>query len=118
MMFKHAINFAIRSFRSRKLIFFESILTVFLGTLSISLLYTYVNNELTMDNFNKREKDILITALRESVNGQLRGICASKFLEYDYKDEPGIECYTSVLKYNKGEMIAIYAEKSYLPEMF
>jgi len=57
-MLKHYIKIAFRNFKSNRLIFTGSIVTVFLCALCISLLFTYVHNELTMDDFHKREKDM------------------------------------------------------------
>ena len=58
-MLKYYLKHAIQNFRSKKLISAGSIITVFLGALCISLLFSYFRHELSMDGFHKREDDIL-----------------------------------------------------------
>ena len=71
-MLKHYIKFALRNFRSNKIIFGGSLLTLCLGALCISLLFSYVHNELSMDDFHKHKEDVYMVtkeiAIRK-VNG-------------------------------------------------
>ncbi|MEC3907022.1 ABC transporter permease [Tamlana sp. 2201CG12-4] len=65
-MLKHYTKFAFRNFRSNKVIFAGSLTTLCLGALCISLLFSYVHNELTMDDFHKGEKDIYMMTMKRS----------------------------------------------------
>ena len=67
-MLKHYIKFAIRNFFSNKVIFAGSLATLCLGALCISLLFSYVHNELTIDDFHKRKKDIYVFMAKDSPN--------------------------------------------------
>ncbi|MBD0833772.1 ABC transporter permease [Aestuariibaculum sediminum] len=65
-MLKHYLKFAIRNFRSNKVVFSGSLATLCLGALCISLLFSYVYNELTMDDFHEHEKDIYMVTMKQS----------------------------------------------------
>ena len=84
-MVKHYLKLAFRNFRATKLIWGGSIVTVFLGTLSISLLFTYVYNELSMDGFHHRKDDIFLTVFQASPESQKEYLNAKSFLRFDYK---------------------------------
>ncbi|MFV0590638.1 MAG: ABC transporter permease [Draconibacterium sp.] len=115
-MIIHYLKFALRNFNSNRLVFVGSLVTVLLSSLCISLLYTYINNELSMDDFHKREKDIYLLTIQQSAESQLEAIDASLFFGFNYKDYPGVENLTSVKKFPKGELVFKYGEKSISPE--
>jgi len=109
-MLKHYLKYAIRSFKSNRLIFIGSIASVFLSALCISLLFTYIRNELTMDNFHKREKDIYLLTVQQSPESQIEAIEANLFFGFNFKDYPELETLTTVKKYKKGEIRFVYNE--------
>ena len=115
-MVKHYLKQTFRNFRAAKLIFGGSIITVFLGVLSISLLFTYVYNELSMDNFHHREKDIYMTVIRTSPESQWKGIEATSFFKFNYKEYPELENLVSLVKYKEGEVQFTFKESSFSPE--
>ncbi|MBN2638418.1 MAG: ABC transporter permease, partial [Bacteroidales bacterium] len=115
-MIIHYLKFAVRNFKSNRLVFVGSLVTVLLSSLCISLLYTYIHNELSMDNFHKREKDIYILTIQQSLETQLEAIDARLFFGFNYKDYPGVENLTSVKKFPKGECVFRFGEKSVSPE--
>ena len=115
-MLKHYLKYAIRNFRSNRLVFAGSIATVFLGVLCISLLFSYIRNELSMDNFHKRGKDIYLLTVQQSPESQAELIDARLFFGFNYKDYPGIENLTTIKKYKKGEIIFKYGANSDSPE--
>ena len=108
-MLKHYIKFAIRNFRSNKIIFGGSLFTICLGALSISLLALYIFNEFTRNDFHKREKDIYLTVVKSSPESQWENAQPSLFFDFDYTDYPEIESATTVMKYSEGD-IAISSE--------
>lgn len=65
-MIKYYIKFAFRNFRSNKIIFAGSLATLCFGALCISLLFSYIYNELTMDDFHERGQDIYMVAMKQS----------------------------------------------------
>jgi putative ABC transport system permease protein len=111
-MLKYYLKYALRNFKSNRLIFAGSIATVFLGAICISLLSSYIHNELSMDNFHEREKDIYLITVQPSPESQIEAIDASLFFGFNYKDYPGIENLTNVKKYEKGEIVFKYGESS------
>ncbi|QGY44683.1 FtsX-like permease family protein [Maribellus comscasis] len=115
-MLKHYLKYAIRNFKSNRLVFAGSIATVFLGALCISLLFTYIRNELSMDNFHKREKDIYLITLKDSPESKPEAWEADLFFKFNYKDYPEIESFTDVKKYREGEIKFTYNEHSFSPE--
>ncbi len=114
-MLKHYLKTAFRNFRSNRLIFAGSIVTVFLSALCISLLFTYVHNELTMDDFHKREKDIYLITFKDSPESRPEAWEASVFFDFDYRKYPEIEAFTDVKKYREGEIKFTYNESSFSP---
>ncbi len=115
-MLNHYLKYTIRNFRSNRLIFVGSVFTVFLSALCISLLFTYIYNELSMDNFHKREKDIYLLTIQQSPESQLEAIDASLFFNFNFKDYPEVENLTTIKKYKKGEIVFKYGETSISPE--
>nr|WP_319271209.1 ABC transporter permease [uncultured Draconibacterium sp.] len=114
-MLKHYLKYAIRNFRSNRLIFAGSILTVFLCALCISLLFTYVHNELTMDDFHKREKDIYMVTFKDAPESKPEAWEANTFFDFDYNNYPEIEACVTLKKYRKGEIKFTYGESSFSP---
>ncbi|WP_185957499.1 ABC transporter permease [Saccharicrinis carchari] len=115
-MLKHYLRQSFRNFKSNKLIFGGSIFTASLCALCISLLFAYVHNELTMDNFHKREKDIYLITTQASPESQAVLNSASLFFDFNYKKHPELENLVHIQKYEEGEIKFIVDEKIYLPE--
>jgi putative ABC transport system permease protein len=115
-MFKHFIKIAFRSFRGNPFIFAGSIVTVFLCALCISLLFTYVHNELTMDNFHQREKDIYLMTVQQSPQSQVELMAASRSFDFNFKEYPEIENLTRLQKYNSNRLKFVVGESVYSPE--
>ena len=115
-MLKHYLNYAFRNFRSNRLVFAGSIASVFLGVLCISLLFTYIWNELSMDNFHHREKDIYLLTVQQSPESLPEASDALLFFGFNYKEYAEIENLTTIKKYKNGEIIVSYNDKSLSPE--
>lgn len=116
-MVKHFLKLAIRKFQSNKLIFTGSIITVSIGALCISLLFSYVNNELTTNGFHKRVKDIYMIVVQASPGSGYEAIEASSFFNYNYKDYPEVESLVSLQKYQNDEIKVTFEESSFSPEV-
>jgi putative ABC transport system permease protein len=110
-MLKHYIKFALRNFRSNKVIFAGSLATLCLGALCISLLFSYVHNELTMDDFHEREKDIFMVIMKQSPKSDWS--YPYRFVPEDY---PEVESATSLIFYRDDETKLKYKENIYLPK--
>jgi len=115
-MLKFYFNQVFRNFKVNPLLFAVSVFTLFLGTLSISLLVTYVNNELSMNKFHHKGNDIYLMVTRVSPNSRLEPIEASLFFNFDYKKYPELENLVSVIKYPEGKIKLTYDNSSYSPE--
>lgn len=109
-MIKHYIKFAIRNFRANKVIFAGSLLTLCLGALCISLLFSYVHNELTMDNFHKRGRDIFMVIMKTSPKSEWQS--PFKFTPEEY---PEIENATSLIFFNEDQTKVKYNQNIYTP---
>ena len=103
-MLKHYIKFAIRNFRSNRTIFAGSLATLCLGALCISLLFSYVWNELTMDDFHEKGDNIFMLMQRTSSESKWEGIEANLFFKFDYKDYPELENLVTIKKYPEGSL--------------
>jgi putative ABC transport system permease protein len=114
-MLKHYIKYALNNFKSNRLVFAGSIATIFLGTLCISLLFTYIHNELSMDDFHKREGDIYLMTFKDSPESKPEAWEADLFFKFNYKDYPEIESFSSIKKYREGEIKFTYNEHSFSP---
>lgn len=95
-MLKHYIKFAFRNFRSNKIIFGGSILTLCLGALCISLLFSYVYNELTMDDSLKNKDKIYVTVLKRTPQSIPSAFDIKTFFRFDYSKHPELESLSSV----------------------
>ncbi len=102
-MFCYYLKLAIRNFQSKKLISWSGILTISFGALCLSLLTSYIINELTMDNIHKRKKDIYMMVIRNSPESKWHAITASSFFNIDYREYPEIENSVTVEKPSSGE---------------
>lgn len=111
----YSLKLAIRKFQSNRLLFAGSIVTVCAGALCISLLFSYVNNELTANRFHKQAKDIYMMAFQVSPESQLDPCTPSKSLKFNYKDYPEIEGFVSIRRFMKGQIKVTYQEVTFLP---
>ncbi|QDH81281.1 FtsX-like permease family protein [Echinicola soli] len=115
-MIFHYIKYAFRNFRNKLSVSLGSVLTLLLGTVCISLLFTYVYNELSMDKFHSRGKDIYAIVNRANEGSEWTPIGASSFFNFDYRNYPSIEKATSIRKYREEEIKLIYEGRTYMPE--
>lgn len=116
-MIKHFLKLAVRKFQSNRLIFIGSIVTVSIGALCISLLFSYVNNEVTMNGFHKRVKDIYMIVVQASPGSGYEAIQASLFFNFNYKNYPELESLVTLQKYRKDEIKVTFEESSFSPEV-
>lgn len=115
-MLKHYIKFAFRNFRSNKVVFAGSLATLCLGALCISLLFSYVHNELTMDSFHKNKHDIYMMTIQLSPESKPTAVDARLFFGFNPKEYPEIEKATMIQKYPGENMKFIYNENIFSPE--
>ena len=115
-MLKHYIRTAFRNFRSNKIGFTGSLLTTCLAALCISLLFSFVHNELSMDNFHKRKNDIYTMIIKRFPNSEWQSISPSRIFHFDYRQFPELDNLTSVAKINEREATINYKETTYHPE--
>ena len=118
IMLTNYIKFAIRNFRSNKIIFGGSLFTICMGALSVSLLALYIFNEFTRNDFHKREKDIYLTVVKASPESQWERSQPSLFFDFDYTDYPEIESATTVIKYPEGDMSISSGLKTQYPRRY
>jgi len=115
-MFTYYIKYVLRNFKSNKVIFVGSLLTICLGTLCISLLCSYIFNEYTMNNLHKREKNIYANILKSSPESPWETNNTRLFFNIDYNDYPEIEAAASLMKYEKGEIVMTHETGTFYPE--
>lgn len=115
-MLRHYIKFALRNFKSNKVIFGGSLLTICLGALCVSLLLLYVFNEFTINDFHKREGDIYLTVVKSSPESQWEGSMPSLFFGFNHQEYPEVETATRVMKYKEGEMAIQHELNTQYPE--
>ena len=110
-MLKHYIKFAIRNFRSNKVIFAGSLATLCLGALCISLLFSYVHNEITMDDFHKDVEDIYMVTMKTSPKAEWG-------FPWVFKEEkyPEVENRTSLITFKKDDTKLKYNDYTYTPK--
>jgi putative ABC transport system permease protein len=109
-MLKHYLKFAIRNFQSNKTIFAGSLATLCLGALCISLLFSYVWNELTMDEFHDDIDNVHLVLMRTSPQTEWQS--PFRFNDMDY---PEIEHSTGIIPFAKDELKFKYDDKTYTP---
>ena len=110
-MLKHYIKFAFRNFKSNRIIFGGSLLTLCLGALCISLLFSYVYNELSMDNFHKWENDIYMVTTKTSPKTDWQYP-----YKFDSNEYPEIENATSIIHFREEELKFSYNENVFTPK--
>ncbi|MEC3907020.1 FtsX-like permease family protein [Tamlana sp. 2201CG12-4] len=111
-MLKHYVKFAFRNFRGNKVIFTGSLATLSLGALCISLLFSYVYNELSMDDFHKREKDIYMIIFKETP----KSLWIPSYFEFNAEEYSEIDTKVKLQKYKKGELKFTYKRNIFSPE--
>ncbi|WP_100614526.1 ABC transporter permease [Confluentibacter citreus] len=109
-MLKHYFKFAIRNFRSNKTIFAGSLATLCLGALCISLLFSHVYNELTMDEFHENVEDIHMVLMKTSPQTEWQSPYRFNALDY-----PEIEHSTGIIPFTEDELKFKYDDKTYTP---
>ena len=109
-MLKHYIKFAFRNFRSNKVIFAGSLATLCLGALCISLLFSYVYNELTMDDFHDNAEDIYMITMKPSPKSEWRPSFKNNYDEY-----PEAKNVTSLINFEKDKIKLKYNDYTYTP---
>lgn len=115
-MLRHYIKCALRNFKSNKVIFGGSLLTICLGALCVSLLFLYVSNEFTRNDFHKREGDIYLAVVKSSPESQWEGSMPSLFFGFNHQEYPEVETATRVMKYKEGEMAIQHELNTQYPE--
>ncbi|MGE5943529.1 MAG: ABC transporter permease [Flavobacteriales bacterium] len=109
-MLKHYFKFAIRNFRSNKTIFAGSLATLCLGALCISLLFSYVYNELTMDEFHENIDNVHMVLMKTSPQTEWQSPYRFNTLDY-----PEIEHSTGIIPFTEDELKFRYNDKTYTP---
>ena len=115
-MLKHYLKLAVRNFRSNRLICGGSIVTTFLGAICIALLFSYVNNELSMEDFHHRESDIYAVLNQASAQSQPALTDARSYFRFKPEEFESIEAMTSLQKYKEGELEFKIENTIYTPE--
>lgn len=115
-MIRYYIKYAFRNFSSKLSVSLGSLLTLVLGTVCISLLFTYVYNELSMDKFHSRSGDIYLTVNRTSEGSEWTPVAPDSYFKFDYRDYPELEGLTSFTKYGSGELRIRVDNHIYFPE--
>ncbi|TGV03414.1 FtsX-like permease family protein [Flavivirga rizhaonensis] len=108
-MLKHYIKFTLRNFRSNKTILLGSLLSLCLGTLCASLLFTYTFNELTIDNFHENKKRIYLEVFKFTPNDEWSN--PPPAIDIDYSLFPELETAVSVPKLSKKYKNAVVYHK-------
>ena len=109
-MLTHYLKQAFRTLKNARLITAGSILTIFLGAISISMLFTYVYNELSMNKFHHRHQDIYVATIQVTPESRWEVIEGSLFFNFNYKDYPELENLTSVCKL-ENDNVKLYNDK-------
>ncbi|MCK0157519.1 ABC transporter permease [Cellulophaga sp. F20128] len=109
-MLNHYIKFAVRNFKANKIIFGGSLATLCLGALCISLLFSYVHNELTMDDFHEKAEDIYMITMKTSSKSDWMSPFKNNYYEY-----PEVVDITSLINFNKDEIKLKYNDNTFTP---
>lgn len=109
-MLKHYIKFAFRNFRSNKVIFAGSLATLCFGALCISLLFSYVHNELTMDDFHEREQDIYMITTKKSPKSEW-----DIPYKFTFEDFPEIESSANLIFFKEDDTKIKFNQDIYTP---
>lgn len=115
-MLKHYFKFAIRNFGSNRTIFAGSLLTLCLGALCISLLYSYVPDQMNMDGFHKRQKDIYAITIKRTPQSVPQVFDLTTFIGFDPSNYPELETMVGIEKYPKGILKLTYENETYSAE--
>ncbi len=116
-MIKYSLKLAIRRIQARWLLFAGGIITVSLGALCISLLFSYVYNEISMNGFHKHRKDIYMMTIRISPESQLDPFSAKNAINFNPKDYPELKSLTTIQKFSNGAINVSTDQSSFSPEV-
>ena len=117
-MLKNYIKIAVRNVRKNKIYSLINILGLTIGIAGFLLIYLFINNELSYDNFHK-DKDKIFRVIRTSVlDGAKRkiGYTSAPFADALINDFP--EEIKSVVRVYSGNGLVTYKDKSFNEEKF
>ncbi|MBD0833776.1 ABC transporter permease [Aestuariibaculum sediminum] len=92
------------------MIFPGSLATLCLGALCISLLFSYVYNELTMDDFQSNKKDICMVTMKRSPKSEWSLPFKNNYYEY-----PEVKNSTSLINFEKDKIRLKCNNERYTP---
>ena len=106
---------ALLNLKSKSLITIGSLLTLIFGGICIVLLLSYVDNELSMNKFHKRETDIYIAVCKVTPQSDWRPIDLSHFFNLDYTAHPEVEKVAKVAQFKEGDFLINANQKTLEP---
>lgn len=109
----HYFKFAVKQMLKNKLITIGSIFSMVMGLLVTVLIYTWVHNELSMDQFHKKLDKIYMPVAQQSTMDTPEPMNPSLFFKVDYAEFPEIETSTSAQLYTKDIIKLILKDKEY-----
>lgn len=112
-MLKYYLKFAFRNFKGNKVIFGGSLLTLFLGALCISLLFSYVYNEFTMDDSLKNKDNIYVTTIKRTPQSIPALIDIQGFFKFDYTKHPDLKALSEVQRLTEDYVKFTYKQNTY-----
>jgi putative ABC transport system permease protein len=110
------LKIALLNLKSKSLITIGSLLSLVFGGICIVLLLSYVDNELSMNKFHEREKDIYLCISKITPQSDWHPIDPGTFLNNDYSEYPEVECFTHIGRFKEGEFSIRSDKKIFTPE--
>jgi len=112
-MLKYYFKFALRNFTSNKVIFGGSLLTLCLGALCISLLFSYVYNELTMDDSLQHKDDIYVASIKQTPQSHPDVFDLKSYLKFDFTAHPELTSLSAVQRLPADYIKFSYDQKTF-----
>lgn len=104
-MFKLHLKLAIRSLLKQPSIAIPSLLTLIIGTLCFQLIYSWFDNELSMDDFHSKHDRVYIGAIQTNPMADLSALSPSMLFRLNYDQFPEVENKLSIHVYEPDEII-------------
>ena len=112
-MFNLLFKISIRNLLKSRMVSIMSILTLVVGAVSFQLIFSWIHNEESMDEFHENDERIFIGTTRFTSNADLIAGHLQRMYNLDYSEYPEIEKVMSIHNYQPGEIQFISGGKSF-----
>lgn len=100
-MVLHTFKTAYRTFFKQKMIAAISLLSLIIGLVCFHLIYVWVDNEISVDDFHRSRDNIYMSVVKSNPHSEFEPMSFSPFFNIDYDQFTHIKAITTIQVYDK-----------------